>query len=111
MTDQLNNIIFWISFVGVAIFIVNSVHATIVLHLSKSKDFKPPDVMMTAVSLTLAIIFTALAISNNLRLNKPNNPTPIQSNTYMEFHKKTGEFIEWNEKTKKYDTIEIYRKK
>ena len=110
MTEQLNNIIFWVSFVGVAIFIVNSVHATIVLRLSKSKEFKPPDMMMSAVSVTLAIMFVALAVSNNLKVNKP-TPAPTQSNTTIELHKPAGTILEYNPVTKKIDTVTIFRKK
>jgi hypothetical protein len=111
MNDQLNNIIFWTSFVGIAIFIVNSIHATIVLRLSKSKEFKAPDMLMTTISVTLAIMFVALAMSNNIKhppygIQKPQSNTPM-----IELHKKVGQFYRYDTLTKKIDTVEIFEKK
>jgi hypothetical protein len=111
MTEQLNNIIFWVSFVGIAIFIVQSIQSTIVLRLSKSKEFKAPDMLMTTISVTLAIMFVALAISNNLKLAKAlSTPTPSIT-PIIELHKPVGKVYEWNPATKKIDTIEIYKRK
>lgn len=111
MTEQLNNIIFWVSFVGIAIFIVQSIQATVILRLSKSKEFKAPDMLMTTISVTLAVMFVALAISNNIKLTKAQTQPP-QSNTIMiELHKKVGQFYRYNEVTKKIDTVGIYEKK
>lgn len=110
MTEQLNNIIFWGSFVGIAMFIVQSIQASVILRLSKTKEFKPPDILLTTVSVTLAIIFVALAVSNNVKLNKP-QPQPQSITPIIELHKPAGTMYEWNPTTKKIDTIEIYKKK
>ena len=65
--------------------------------------------MITSITTTMAIMFVALAISNNIKLS---NPQPIpQSNTTIELHKPAGTVYEYNQITKKYDTIVIYRKK
>lgn len=110
MTDQINNIIFWISFVGVAIFIVTSIQAVVVLRLSKSKEFKPPDMLMTTISVALAIIFAAISLSTHLNHTHP--ITPTQSITpNIELHKPAGKVYEYNPVTKKIDTIEIYKRK
>ena len=65
---------------------------------------------MSAVSVTLAIMFVALAVSNNIKVNKP-TPPPPQSNTTIELHKPVGTVFEYNPVTKKIDTVVIYRKK
>lgn len=106
MNEQLNNILFWVSFVGVAIFIVNSIYATIVLRHVKDKQLKAPDFMFTAVVTTMAIMFTALAISMHL---KKTEPTPAQSITrYIELHQPAGKIFQYNPLTKKMDTVEIF---
>ena len=66
---------------------------------------------MTTISVTLAIMFVALAVSNNVKLTKTLS-TPIPSITPMiELHKPAGKIYEWNPITKKVDTIEIYKRK
>lgn len=107
MNDKFSNILFWVNFVGIAIFIVNSIHATVVLRLSKSKDFKAPDMLMTTISVGMAIMFVALAISLNVNHTHPElKPTPVIPK--VELHKQVGFRIEYDSITKKNDTIKIF---
>lgn len=111
MNEQLNNILYWVSFVGVAIFIVNSIHSTIVLRHIKNKEFKSPDLMFTSVTLTMAIMFTALSVSTQLHHTHPELTKP-QSNTPMiELHQAAGTILQYNAVTKKYDTVQIFIRK
>jgi len=107
--NDVSNTLFWVSFVGVAIFIVSAVHATIVLRLAKTKEFKPPDLALTAVSLCMAIIFIAISVSH--RVTHPDIPkeTPLVIPP-KESYKKTGIRFEYDSTKKKIDTIDIFEK-
>jgi len=106
MNDNFSNILFWVNFVGIAIFIVNSIHATVVLRLSKSKEFKLPDMLMTTISVCMAVMFVALAISLNINHTHPELSKPVIPK--VELHKQVGFRIEYDSVTKKNDTIKIF---
>jgi len=112
MNDKFSDILFWVNFVGIAIFIVNSIHATVVLRLSKSKEFKSPDMLMTTISVCMAVMFVALAISLNVNHTHPELSKPVIPQT--EQYKQIGVQYEvkYDPIKKKNDTIEIeiYRK-
>ncbi len=105
MNTQLNNILFWVSFVGVAIFIVNSIYASIVVRHIKDKQFQFPEMMFTAFVTTMAIMFVGLAIA--LHMEK-NNPTPQSNTKIIELHQPAGKIYQINPTTGKNDTFEIF---
>ncbi len=111
MNDNFSNILFWVNFVGIAIFIVNSIHATVVLRLSKSKEFKSPDMLMTTISVCMAVMFVALAISLNINHTHPElKPVIPKTEQYIQIGSQNE--IKYDPIKKKYDTIqfEVYRK-
>lgn len=103
-----NPILFWISFVGYIIFIIKSIQATIVLRLSKQKDFSSSEFFMITVSGIMSIIFVALSISMNFNKSEY---VPVSNTKQIELHEEAGYIIMYDSLNNHKDTFQLYIKK
>jgi len=107
--EEAANILFWITFVGVIIFILFGMYATFCLRQYKYKNFGSYEVGLTYLSASLTIIFVVIAVNHNIQhqdINYQHTPvTPVEQ-TYKPF----GNFIMYDTNDNKNDTITLYRK-
>ena len=112
--DQATLILFWISFVGICIFTVNSVYAMITIKLSKSKPTLQSEKVFNLLTTTLAILFIALAISNMLSLHShnPNDANYIEPpiNPNESIYEPFGKIIVYDTAENLHDTTTLYIK-
>jgi len=104
---DVENILFWLSFVGVIIFVVKGVHATVILKIQKTKDFPQSEFVLMVFTAALTVIFVSLSLSTH-------KDNPIQylpaGNTLIELHEEVGSLILYDSTNKtKSDTMTLFK--
>lgn len=95
-----NNVLFWITFAGVCMFIVNAIHNAFVLRLTKTKEYPYSEFVTSVIFAMLTILFVVMSLEYKIKANTPTiikDPSP-----YIELHQRLGE-IEYDG-----DTITIF---
>jgi len=108
MEDNINVILFWVSFVGYAMFMVNSIYNIIVLRHTQKHIYPYSEFAFSTLFLVLGTLFAVFSLNNYMAFVKlKNNPPPT---TFVEYHIQTGVRFEKNVLTGKIDTIPLYEK-
>lgn len=111
--DHTTNILFWISFVGICIFIVNGIYATILSRITKSKDTPQSDKLFNIFLTTMAVLFIALAVNCNIQNQNNINSNQNNTNQYItppDPYHPFGKVVVYDTVNQEHDTITLYIK-
>jgi len=108
-TIDFENILFWLSFVALIIFLVRGIYSSVLLRVQKLKEYPQSEFFITILTATFAIFFTVMSLTNYKDIQyMKNNPTSITSD---EHHIKLGKIILYDSTDNPTDTLILYTTK